>query len=139
MDAVVDERNPNPVGADDIIAARQAGTLWGLFEERVRRSPAALAYREFSATEGRWRDYSWRMIAARVDRFRAALALENLQPGNRVAILLPNGIDWVCFDLAAHSAGLVVVGLYPHDAAASNAYILGHSDARLLLVDSEAR
>jgi long-chain acyl-CoA synthetase len=34
---------------------------------------------------------------------------------------------------------LVVVGLYPHDTAASNAYILGHSDARLILLDTEAR
>ena len=34
---------------------------------------------------------------------------------------------------------MVVVGLYPHDTAASNAYILGHSDARLVLLDSEAR
>jgi long-chain acyl-CoA synthetase len=139
MDTVVDERKPNLVEAGDIITAREAKTLWGLFSERVRRSPTALAYREYSASEARWCDYSWRMIAARVDRFRAALAADNMRPGDRVAILLPNGIDWVCLDLAAQSAGLVVVGLYPHDAAASNAYILGHADARLLLVDSEAR
>ena len=79
------------------------------------------------------------MIAERVDRFRAAMARENITTGDRVAILLPNGIDWVCLDLAAHGSGLVVVGLYPHDTAVSNAYILGHSDARLVLLDSEAR
>jgi len=45
----------------------------------------------------------------------------------------------VCLDLAAHGSGLVVVGLYPHDNAASNAYILGHSDASLALIDTEAR
>ena len=33
----------------------------------------------------------------------------------------------------------LTVGLYPHDTAASNAYILGHSDARLVLLDTEAR
>ena len=32
-----------------------------------------------------------------------------------------------------------MVGLYPHDSAGSNAYILSHSGARLLLVDTEAR
>ena len=34
---------------------------------------------------------------------------------------------------------MVVVGLYPHDTAASNAHILGHSDARLVFLDTEAR
>jgi long-subunit acyl-CoA synthetase (AMP-forming) len=139
MDTVIDERARHAVFADDIIAARDAGTLWGLFRERVRRSPSAMAYREYSRSDGGWRDHTWSMISARVDRFRAALALENMQAGDRVAALLPNGIDWVCLDLAAHGSGLIVVGLYPHDTAASNAYILGHSDARLLLVDTEAR
>lgn len=125
--------------ADDIIPALQAATLSGLFRERVRRSPDAIAYRDNNRAQGGWRDHTWRTISERVDRFRAALARENLTPGDRVAVLLPNGIDWVCFDLAAHGSGVVVVGLYPHDTAASNAYILGHSDARLLLLDSEAR
>jgi long-chain acyl-CoA synthetase len=128
-----------PAAGDSIIAPHEAGTLWGLFHERVRRSPDAIAYRDYDPVAKRWRDHTWRAMAARVDRFRAAIARESLEAGDRVAILLPNGIDWVCLDLAAHAAGLVIVGLYPHDTAASNAYILGHSDARLVLLDTEAR
>ncbi|MEX2318527.1 MAG: long-chain fatty acid--CoA ligase, partial [Bauldia sp.] len=89
--------------------------------------------------DGAWQDHSWSEIGERVDRFRSALAVEGLSPGDRVGILVANGIDWVCLDLAAHAAGLVVVGLYPHDTAGSNAFILGHSEARLLLVDSVER
>jgi long-chain acyl-CoA synthetase len=125
--------------AGDVIAACQAGTLWGLFCERIRRSPDGIAYRDYNPDEGGWRDHSWRAIGVRVDRFRAALARDDIKIGDRVAILLPNGVDWVCLDLAAHAMGLVTVGLYPHDTAASNAYILGHSDARLALLDTEAR
>lgn len=124
---------------NDLITAELAGTLWGLFCERVRRCPDAVAYRDFDGTVSHWRDHTWSTISARVDRFRAALAREGIAPGERVAILLPNGIDWVCLDLAAHALGLVVVGLYPHETAATNAYILGHSDARLVLLDSSAR
>jgi long-chain acyl-CoA synthetase len=123
----------------DVIPACQARTLWGLFCERIRRSPEGIAYRDYNPNEGGWRDHSWGAICARVDRFRAALAREDIKVGDRVAILLPNGVDWVCLDLAAHAMGLVTVGLYPHDTAASNAYILGHSDARLALLDTEAR
>jgi long-chain acyl-CoA synthetase len=139
MDNAINERLHQPMVSGDIIAASQASTLWGLFCERVRRSPDAIAYREYNRSEGGWRDHTWHMISERVDRFRAALAQENITVGDHVAVLLPNGIDWVCFDLAAHGSGLVVVGLYPHDTAASNAYILGHSDARLVLIDTEAR
>ncbi len=124
---------------EDMITASQGVTLWGLFRERVRRCPDAIAYRDYDQKKGVWRDHSWRMISDRVDRFRAALALENLTAGDRVAILLPNGTDWACLDMAAHGSGLVVVGLYPHDTVASNAYLLGHSDARLVLLDSTAR
>jgi long-chain acyl-CoA synthetase len=127
-----------PVG-EDMITASQAVTLWGLFRERVRLCPDAIAYRDYDHTKGVWRDHSWRMISERVDRFRAALALENLTAGDRVAILLPNGTDWACLDMAAHGSGLVVVGLYPHDTVASNSYLLGHSDARLVLLDRKAR
>jgi long-chain acyl-CoA synthetase len=139
MDNAISGRAEQPTLMDEPISAHQAGTLWGLFRERVRRTPDDVAYSDYSPAEGSWRDHTWSMISERVDRFCAALARENIASGDRVAILLPNGIDWVCLDLAAHGSGLVVVGLYPHDTAASNAYILGHSDARLVLLDSEAR
>jgi len=132
--------NPSTLpAANDLITAGQAGTLWGLFRKQVRRAPGAVAYRDHDASERRWRDHTWAAISDRVDRFRAALAQEGMKAGDCVAVLLPNGVDWICFDLAAHAFGLVVVGMYPHEAAATNAYILGHSDARLVLLDSEAR
>lgn len=134
--AISDQQTGN---GEDMIAGYQAATLWELFRERVRRCPDAIAYRDYDYTKRVWRDHSWRKISERVDAFRAALASANVNPADRVAILLPNGIDWACLDIAAHGSGLVVVGLYPHDTVASNAYLLGHSDARLVLLDSEAR
>ncbi len=139
MNNAPDKRVPSTDPAYDIIDAAWAGTLWELFCERVRRSPEAIAYREYGGNAQIWRDYSWRTISERVDRLRATLAEESLDAGDRIAVLLPNGVDWVCIDLAAHGSGLVVVGLYPHDTAASNACILGHADARLLVLDSVAR
>jgi long-chain acyl-CoA synthetase len=123
----------------DLIGCDEARTLWGLFCERARRTPEDIAYREYDTVAGNWRNCQWRAIASRTNRFRSALAHEGLNPGDRVAILLPNCTDWVCFDMAAHSLGLVVVGTYPHDSAANNAFILGHSDARVLIVDSAER
>ena len=123
----------------DCIGGKEAGTLWGLFCERVRRSGDAIAYSEYDSVARAWRSQSWDETAARTDRFRTALARTGLKPGDRVAVLSPNAIDWVCFDMAAHSLGAVVVALYPHDSPGNNAYILGHSDARAALLDTPAR
>ncbi|MFI5012190.1 MAG: AMP-dependent synthetase/ligase, partial [Hyphomicrobiales bacterium] len=122
-----------------IIGCNEAGTLWGLFCKRVRQTPDSFACRDYNPVSDSWRNHTWRAIAARTDLFNAALVKQGLKPGDRAALLLPNGIDWVCFDMAAHALGLVVVALYQHDSPANNAYILGHSDARLVFLDTPAR
>ena len=43
----------------DIITVAEAGTLDGLFAERVRRTPQAVGYRAYREIEARWRDIAW--------------------------------------------------------------------------------
>jgi long-chain acyl-CoA synthetase len=78
-------------------------------------------------------------MGALVTRWRQALAREQFAPGERVAVLLRNSVEWVCFDQAALSLGLVVVPLYPSDAPDNIAYILADSEARLLLLGTAGR
>ena len=121
---------------EDLITVEAAGTLDGLFVERVRRSPDALAYRNFDKAGKDWRDYSWRDTARCVARWRAALAGEDLDVGDRVAIRLRNSLDWVCFDQAALGEGLVTVPLYTEDRPDNVAYILDDAAVSLLLVQT---
>jgi long-chain acyl-CoA synthetase len=126
---------PHPAG--EPIPFDAARTLSGLLARRVERTPEGVAYRQF---EGQgWRDYRWREVADGVARWQGGLAGEGLQPGDRVALSLPNGIDWVCFDQAALGLGLVTVPLYTTDSPGNLAHILGDSGARLLLLDSDER
>jgi long-chain acyl-CoA synthetase len=118
----------------DTIAFAQAWTLPALFERRCQRSPQAEAYRQFQPAMGSWRSYTWGDMHALVRRWRGALAREKLPPGARVAVMLRNSVEWVCFDQAAQSLGLVVVPLYATDNPENVAYILGNCGARLLLV-----
>jgi len=105
----------------DVITPDQAGTLHGLFVERVRRTPEKVAYRHFQ--QDVWRDFTWREVRDEVARWQAALAGLKLQPGDRVAVMLRNCPQWVMFDQAAMSLGLVVVPLYTVDRPDNNAYI----------------
>lgn len=122
-----------------LIGAREAGTLPGLFQARLSRSAQRRAYIAWDPREATWREVSWREVGERAGRFRAALQALGLQRGERAAILLPNGIDWAAFDVAALSLGLVVVPLYLRDGARNQAGALWRSGARVLLVDTLER
>jgi len=118
---------------EDLITAEAAGTLDGLFRERVRRTPDLTAYLDFDKSTRRWVETSWREVAGRVARWRAALATENLEPGERAAVRLRNSIGWVYFDQAVLGEGLVSVPLYTEDRPDNVAYILKDAAVRLLL------
>jgi long-chain acyl-CoA synthetase len=118
------------------ISSEQALTLPGLFRARVERSPGGIAYQQFE--DGAWRGYSWRDIASLVGRWQRALEREGLERGDRVAVSLRNGVEWVCLDQAALGLGLVVVPLYTTDNADNLVHILADSGARLVLLESDA-
>ncbi|WP_257167196.1 AMP-dependent synthetase/ligase [Bradyrhizobium sp. SRS-191] len=113
-------------------------TLPDLWRWRVGQSPDQPAYRHFDPDRG-WVSFTWREIEDHVARWRRALAVEDFAPGERIAILMPNGIAHLAMDQAALSRGLVPVPMHAVDNADSIAYILADSGARLLLVDSDAR
>jgi len=117
----------------DVISAQQASTLAGLFRERVQRSPDAIAYRHFDPDTEQWQDTSWQSVAGTVARWQQALQAEQLQAGDRVAVMLGNCREWVVFDQAALGLGLVVVPLFVNDSPENLAYVLKDSGAKLLL------
>lgn len=120
----------------DVISVDEAQTLYGLFQQRVTRSPENTAYRSYDSDHKSWYDTSWQEVANHVARWQAALLKENLEPGDRVALNLRNCKEWVFFDQAAMGLGLVVVPLYPDDRPDNVAYILHDADVKLVLLQS---
>ena len=124
--------------SEDLIPIDRTRTLDGLFRERVRRSPQRLAYRFFARDSG-LQQLTWSEMGQAVARWRAALAGESLAAGDRVALLLRNCPEWVMFDMAAMSLGLVTVPLYTEDRADNAAYILQDAAVKLLLIQDAGR
>ncbi len=119
---------------DDVISPDQAGSLHGLFLERVKRTPDKVAYRYFR--HNAWREHSWMEMQRQVARWQHALSGLGLKPGDRVAIMLRNCPVWIMFDQAALSLGLVTVPLYTVDRPDNVAYIVNDSGARVLLFEN---
>lgn len=123
----------------DVISPECARVLPGLFCERVRRSPGAVAYTFYDGPSNTWMDLTWSDMGRLIARWQAALKTLDLAPGERVAIMANNSPEWVMFEQAALGLGLVVVPLFFNDRPDNVAYVLGHSGARLLLIESLAQ
>ncbi|MFD2233422.1 class I adenylate-forming enzyme family protein [Phaeospirillum tilakii] len=76
---------------------------------------------------------SYRQLDAMVGAVAAGLAARGLAPGDRLALLLPNGIDLVVAILAAWRAGLVLVALSSEYAPPQIAAFLAATRARGLV------
>jgi long-chain acyl-CoA synthetase len=120
----------------DYIYLKQADTLAGVFLERIARSPDKTAYVQYDDARNTWQETSWAEIGVKVARWQAAFQREDLQAGDRVAIMLRNSIEWITFDLAAQCQGLVTVPLYTNDRPENIGYILQDAGVQLLLLEN---
>jgi long-chain acyl-CoA synthetase len=110
----------------------EAGTsLAELVRAAARRRPEAPA-----VVDGD-RRLSWAELDAAVDRAAAGYAARELTPGDRVAIQLPNGLDWLRAALGALRAGLVIVPVNTAYTDPELQYVLSDSGARLLVTAAE--
>ncbi len=86
----------------------QPATLADLFTHADRNHPAVLMPEPPPAT-----GTTYRALAEQVDRLATVLRRRGLQPGDGVAIVLPNGLDFLTIFLAATRARLVAAPLNP--------------------------
>jgi len=79
-----------------------------------------------------WSEYSWKEVANQVRRTAQYLTNKNYPKGSRIAIWSANSKDWVITDLAIMLSGHISVPIYPGQDIESAAYILEHSETRLV-------
>ncbi len=121
----------------DYIPEEEMQTLPALFTARVSRSPHKMAYRQYDRDKGEWIDYTWEETQQNITLWRNALAQEGLRQGDRVGIRHGNGYNWVLFDMAALSLGLVTVPLYVDDRPDNVAYVINNAGIKLLFLEHD--
>ena len=112
-----------------------AATFPHLFFQQVntQRNRIALRRKEF----GIWNRITWDEYGKMVMKTSAGLIRAGLQAGDRVAILGDNRPEWLVCHLATMAVGCVTCGVYSTNAPEQVAYVVGHSESKLLFVENE--
>jgi long-chain acyl-CoA synthetase len=100
---------------------------------KARQKKTALRRKEY----GIWNRISWAEYGQRVREAAAGLVALGVKKGERVAILGDNRPEWLICHLATMTVGGVTCGVYPTSAPDQVAYVVGHSDSRVLFVENE--
>jgi long-chain acyl-CoA synthetase len=101
--------------------------------QQWQHQPQKVLYRQY--VNNAWHNYDVATLIALVSRWQAGFAAAGMKPGERAALCMRNGVQWVAADLAAHGLGLVVVPLYVDDNADNLAWCIQDSGVRLLIAD----
>lgn len=123
----------------DYITPVTANNLSELFYERVKRSGTSVAYRYYDNVDEVWKDLTWHDISKQVELWHNAFRHEGLVKSDRVAIMMGNCPDWVIFDQAAYSLGLVVVPVYTNDRTENIRYILENANVKVFFIEELAQ
>lgn len=120
-------------------ALSQLKTLDQFIPARAKIAPHTEALRQFDRRSNTWERVSYRDLDERIQQWRRAFCKMGLKHGDRVAILLPNGVDAVCCDQAVLANGYVPVPLHAIDTPGSSAFIIADSQACVLVTNRQSR
>ncbi|MBW2529196.1 MAG: AMP-binding protein [Deltaproteobacteria bacterium] len=105
-----------------------------IFESLEARRDQARYY--LPEPDGSWRAVTWGAVAREVRSVASYLLEIGLAPTERAAIFAPNRVEWMSAAMGIQAARGAMVPIYPASTAEQAAYIVEHSGARALFVDT---
>ena len=114
-----------------------ADTIPGRLFGQAERRPGSPAY--YEKIDGEYRPTSWSEYAEQVRRAGRALIAAGFEPGQHVAILGFNRPEWVNLDVACMAVGGAPAGIYATSSAEEVAYIAGHAEVPVILVENKVQ
>jgi long-chain acyl-CoA synthetase len=99
---------------------------------QLKRADGRVVLREIRGEQ--FVSFTGKELLDQVQRVRAFLRTSGVQRGDRCALLAPNSMGWVVFDLALMAEGMIVVPLYSRQAPEDLAEMMKDCQPRLLFV-----
>jgi long-chain acyl-CoA synthetase len=107
-----------------------------IFDTLADRSTRARWF--LPTADGDWRAVTWGAHAREIRDVASFLAAAGLKSGERACVLAPNRVEWMSAAMGIQAAGGVMVPVYASNTAEQAAYVVEHSDARFVFVDTPA-
>lgn len=126
-----------PIVRNVLPMPRTAGTILDLFWETAERLPDKKAIIEAACPGVSRRSWSYRKLAEQVASLGAALALDGVQPGDRVSLLLPNVPEFAAAYFGVLQAGAVVNPVNTRLAPPEIAHILNDAGTQTVIVHDQ--
>ncbi|HEY7665309.1 MAG TPA: AMP-binding protein [Xanthobacteraceae bacterium] len=135
---------PAPAPLPAVAAAGEAHTLLEVLEWHAREHPDRLHVSVLGDEATPIDSLTYRQLAAKAHAIAAGLIERDVMPGDRVALMLPTGVDFFTSFFGILQTGAVPVPIYPpmqraqiEDYARRQAAILRNAGARLLITVPE--
>jgi len=128
---------PTVVALFDRAVARWADSV--AFRTRRTRVRGAAPASQGTDADAQWQSQTFTEYGKAVREVGAGLAASGLDPGDFGAIMSGNRPEWHVADLGMVTTGLVSCPIYPTSSPPQVAYILEHSEARVIVVSDEAQ
>lgn len=109
-------------------------TIMQVFADTVEKYGASTALK--CKQDGRWKDWTFNQYYDEVRRAARGLMHLGLEPGHAVSIIGYNCPQWIMSDLAAIAAGGIPAGIYTTSSPELCAYVAGHCQARIVVVEN---
>ncbi len=110
-------------------------TILEVFTNRVARFGGRLAVEK--KRNGHWQGVSWQQYWSAARAVGLGLRQLGIRPGDRVALLAENCLEWLFTDMGTLAIGGCVVTVYPTLTADEIAYIVADAGARVLVVEDD--
>ena len=114
-------------------------TMVNVFLENTRQHPDRVIIKHKFQKGGSFEDLTWSELHDRVTTLSAGLIESGLEPGDRVALLSFNRLEWILADLAVLMAGGVDVPIYHTNTAEQCQYIIQDAGAKFVVVEDQGQ
>ena len=111
-------------------------TISEIYFKRIRLTPKNTAYS--AKIDGSYKPVTWETVHSQILGIYHSYKKLGIQAGDRVAILSNTRPEWLIADLTNLCTGVITIPIYQSNTAEDVAYLIDHSESKLVFAEDEA-